>query len=132
MTLRRLADAAPPWSFFVPVLLAVALGVLLADGARWALSGLFGGGDVSVAAAPVATGNDPRADAFLVDELDDAHVEVGEVHAGETLMLPGPSTAMRDGAARACINGTVALQQPNGWVQGLEHNAPLRCRATSP
>lgn len=132
MTLRRLRDDAPPWSFFLPVLLAVALGVLLADVVKLAVSAIFGSDDAPVTAAPMAAGSGPYPDAFILDDADDALVEVGEVQAGETLMLPGPIAAMRDGAARACINGTVALQQPNGWVQGLEGNAPLRCRASSP
>lgn len=131
MTLRRLRDEAPPWSFFFPVLLAVTLGVLLADAVKLAFSAISGGDDPPAAITPAA-GSHPRPDAFAVDDAEDAFVEVGKVHAGETLMLPGPSAAMRDGAARACIDGTVALQQANGWVQGLEDNAPLRCRASSP
>jgi hypothetical protein len=39
---------------------------------------------------------------------------------------------MRDGAARACINDTIAMRRSNGWEQGLDENAPLRCRASSP
>lgn len=46
-------DDVPPWSFFLPVALAVAVGVLLADGVKFALHRVVGGPDVaSPAAAP--------------------------------------------------------------------------------
>lgn len=131
MTLRRMRDDAPPWSFFLPIVLAVALGILLADAVKLALSAVF-----PRDAAPPVAAVEPAEAAPAEDEesAGDAAglVEVGEVNAGATLMLPGPVTAVRDGAERACIGGTVALRQPNGWVQGLEDSAPVRCRSSSP
>ena len=133
MTLRRMRDDVPPWSFFLPIVLGVALGILLADVVKYAVSTVFGR-DAAPAVAVAAA--DPAKAGLAEDDeaAEDAEglVEVGEVNAGATLLLPGPVTAVRDGAERACIGGTVALRQPNGWVQGLEDSAPVRCRSSSP
>lgn len=132
MALRRMQDGIPgPWSYFLPVLLAVALGVLAAEAVKLTASAAFGGRDVApAAAAPAAVAADPAGDEGAAGP--DALVEVGTVQAGDVLMLPGPITAMREGAERACINDTIALRRPNGWEQGLDNDAPLRCRASSP
>ena len=128
-----LRDGRVAWSFFVPILLAVASGILLADIVRHVAGKAFAGDDepaVAVAAATrdaVAAGMEPEPAAE-----DAAVVTVGQSSGGDVVLLPGPIAAMRDGAERACINDTIALRRPNGWEQGLEHSAPLRCRASSP
>src|SRR5699024_6789890 len=38
-------DDAPPWSFFIPITLAVIVGVLAADAIRYAIGSVFGGDD---------------------------------------------------------------------------------------
>ena len=42
--MSRFRDDAPPWSFFIPVTLAVIVGVLAADAIRYAIGSVFGGG----------------------------------------------------------------------------------------
>jgi len=129
----RLRDDVTPWSFFLPTLLAVSAGILLAD-VIGHVAGTVVGADDAVVAATAA----PR-DPALQDDIDDEPlldgvgvVEVGQSSGGDLILLPGPVAAMRDGAERACINHTIALRRPNGWEQGLEDNVPLRCRASSP
>lgn len=136
MALRRLQDDTPPWSYFLPMMLAVALGVLIAEAVKVAVSAVFARQAAPLVAAPAVAApaiaadgaEDPPADASGSASL----VEVGEAESGDVVMLPGPITAMRDGAERACINDTIAMRRPNGWEQGLENDAPLRCRANSP
>ena len=130
----RLRDDPTPWSFFVPTMLAVAVGILVADVVGHVAGAVFGSDDV----AAVAALDGPRV-AAVRDEVEDdqlsgasAVVEVGQSSGGDLVLLPGPVAAMRDGADRACINHTIALRRPNGWEQGLEDNAPVRCRASSP
>ena len=127
----RPRDESSPWSFFLPMLLAVALGILLADIVRH-LAGAAFGSDEETAVKTAASVSDPEVDEEDSLASDAAMVTVGQSSGGEVVLLPGPVTAMREGAERACINATIALRRPNGWEQGLEDNAPLRCRASSP
>lgn len=124
-----------PWSLFLPVLLAVASGILVADIVRHVAGAAFADERATAAVMPPAppagaVEDDPDPDASLQDHA--AEVVVGQSSGGDVVMLPGPVAAMRDGADRACINHTIALRRPNGWEQGLEDSAPLRCRASSP
>lgn len=132
----RLRDDATPWSFFLPTMLAVAAGILVADIVGHVAGAAFGSDDARMATMAVP---DPRSADGVADALEEAPlseatgvVEVGESSGGDLVLLPGPVAAMRDGAERACINHTIAMRRPNGWEQGLEDNAPLRCRASSP
>ena len=129
----RLRDDPTPWSFFFPTMLAVAVGILAADVAGHVAGAVFGADDtapVAVLASQVGTMRDELEEEPL--SVGAAVVEVGQSSGGDLVLLPGPVAAMRDGAERACINHTIALRRPNGWEQGLEDNAPLRCRASSP
>lgn len=122
-----------PWAFFLPVMLAVAAGILLGDIVRHAAAGAFGADRAP--AAPVASDGERASVTGGSADLaggGDAQVTVGAAKGGDVVVLPGPMTAMRDGADRACINNTIALRRPNGWEQGLEDSVPLRCRAGSP
>lgn len=134
MALRHLRDDTPPWSFFLPTMLAVALGVLIADAVKLAVAAIFADDTVTIVAPPPAPAADAGDEAADVAFAEDAAtlVEVGKAQSGDVLLLPGPISAMREGAERACINDTIAMRRPNGWEQGLENNAPLRCRANSP
>lgn len=128
-----LGDGRSAWSLFVPILLAVASGILLADIVRHVAGTAFAGDDEPVVAVAAASRDADEGGAEPEPAVDDAAVvTVGQSSGGEVVLLPGPITAMRDGAERACINATIALRRPNGWEQGLEHSAPLRCRASSP
>src|SRR5690606_28225411 len=46
-------------------------------------------------------------------------------------VLPGAIAAKRDGAPEACINGSIALRDANGWQQRLENDAPVPCTEAS-
>ena len=128
-----LRDGRVGWSFFVPILLAVASGILLADIVRHVAGKAFAGDDEPAVAVATATRDAGAAEVEPEPAAEDAAVvTVGQSSGGEVVLLPGPIAAMRDGAERACINDTIALRRPNGWEQGLEHSAPLRCRASSP
>lgn len=131
----RLRDDAAPWSFFLPVMLAVAMGMLLAGAVQYALKAILGDAPATTHAAPAAPAGAEDLDsdaAASADEEAAALVEVGPSQGGDVVLLPGPITSMREGAERACINDTIAMRRPNGWEQGLENDAPLRCRASSP
>jgi hypothetical protein len=127
-----------PWSFFLPVALAVMLGVLGAN-ALGAL--LFGDDDAVVAAAAgpetaaIAAGGKPDASAAASKATARDATTRGtpdrEPVALEPVSLPGPSSARRDGETRACIGGTIAVRAENGWEQEVVNDAPARCMASS-
>lgn len=129
--------ALTPWSFFLPVALAVTLGVLVANALGAALFGGNGPADSAGEASDAAAA-----------EIDDAPsaVEAASAQAAiaakqpvptkalptlEPVSLPGPSSARRDGEIRACIGGTVAVRAENGWEQEVINDAPARCVASS-
>jgi len=137
--------ALTPWSFFLPMALAVALGVLVANG----LGTLFFGSNDSASAPSVQVeGGKPDAAAVAnpgpAPAGADAPATAGVAGASggkpaaatpptlEPVSLPGPSSARRDGELRACIGGTVAVRAANGWEQEVVEDAPARCTAASP
>lgn len=137
--------AVTPWSFFLPTLLAAALGVFIANAA----SRLVFGGDAAPAAsaaapaepvasastpvaAPVAAGAKAAAQAATTASPAATSATPAPAAIAAPLRLPGPSAARRDGEERACINGTVARRASNGWEQEMLDDAPARCMATSP
>ncbi len=142
MNRRGFQDDAPPWSFFLPVTLAVVVGVLIADAARLAIGAVFVR-DAAESAAPAkvpAKAPAPTVEAASADDnalaqasaTPDANAATKPSADTDAPGLPGPMSAMRDDSERACINGTVAERRPNGWEQALEDDAPLRCIANSP
>lgn len=134
--------APTPWSFFLPVALAVMLGVLVANALG---ATLFGASDRAVmvrtdaatdqaVATPAAAAADadtrtPTASAARPPATPDATGATAP--AIEAVHLPGPSSARRDGATRACIGGTIAVRAANGWEQETVDDAPARCVASS-
>lgn len=145
--------ALTPWSFFVPTLLAAALGVFIANAASRLVFGdgreARGGEAGQVESAPKAgeagaskttdapSPADTTARASAAPERPRPAASpattgaAAEAQAQEPLRLPGPSVARRDGGERACINGTVARRASNGWEQEVVGDAPARCVATS-
>jgi len=138
MNRRGFQDDAPPWSFFLPVTLAVVIGILVADAVRLAIGAVFvretaetrapprAPAPAAEAAEPAGTPAPAPASATATSSAPNAPVE------SDVPELPGPISAMRDRGETACINGTVADRKPNGWAQAIEDDAPLRCTATSP
>lgn len=56
-------DDAPPWSFFIPVTLAVIVGVLAADAIRFAIGTVFDGNEAGQVAPPPSSAADAHAQA---------------------------------------------------------------------
>lgn len=144
MNRRGFRDDAPPWSFFLPVTLAVVLGVLIADAIRLAIGAIFVRDSVE-AVVPASRPDAPsEEDEDTAPEpaqtqatapgavVADSPAQAAPPAQADVPALPGPISAMRDGDARACINGGIAERRPNGWEQGLENDAPVRCTAVSP
>ncbi|MDN5782495.1 MAG: hypothetical protein L0H23_10845 [Luteimonas sp.] len=126
--------ALTPWSFFLPVALAVAVGVLVANALGAALfndddaievaetgtEAVEGGKKAAVEATPAPAAGGVARVATVAEPV---------VLAPER--LPGPSSARRDGETRACIGGTIAVRADNGWEQEVVNDAPARCTASS-
>jgi hypothetical protein len=141
MNRRGFLDDAPPWSFFLPITLAVVLGSLIADAVRLATGTVFVRDTVETAAPARTPAKAPAANAVAsANENVPATTPSApgtptpDTAAADTSApeLPGPISAMRDRDERACIGGSVADRRPNGWEQALEDDAPVRCTATSP
>lgn len=136
--------ALTPWSFFLPIALAVTFGVLVANALGATLFGGSGSGDVTQGAEAAALPDPPpeAADAKqTVSKADATPATAGsegtaataaeELPVLEPVRLPGPSSARRDGETRACIGGTIAVRAANGWEQEVVNDAPARCVAGS-
>lgn len=130
--------ALTPWSFFLPIALAVMLGVLVAHAVIAAFSGHDDGADASTPplAAPIAAETadeaaiDPTKPASAAGRRDGVSA-AGAAPVLAPVNLPGPSSARRDGETRACIGGTIAVRAENGWEQEVVEDAPARCTASS-
>lgn len=138
-------DDVPPWSFFIPITLAVMVGVLAADAIRFAIGTVLGGGEMAIqagtgAAAPVepvpaaSPGTGPvtgdvagTENAAALPEGRGAAAAVDASRSDGVLELPDSMSARRDGEPAACVNGTVANRVAGGWEQALEGDAPIPC-----
>lgn len=166
-------DDVAPWSFFLPVTLAVVVGVLAAGLVQRGIDRVFPGDERREAVADAVTAElpaqrvDGRAAAQAqasapavpqrqpeatqtraVDEDASAAsaasatadavatgtpaapdtAQAGEGGAEPPLpVLPGAIVAIREGAPEACINGSIAVRDVNGWQQRLENDAPVAC-----
>ncbi|HRN62751.1 MAG TPA: hypothetical protein PK743_11050 [Luteimonas sp.] len=136
-----------PWSFFLPVALAVAVGMLLAGLVQRGVDAMLAGDDAAEmvgvdAAEPDAPAPQTRkasrstsadgkrsvAAARQPVEPSETEPTTPEVAAEPVIpTLPGAIVAKRDGAPEACINGSIALRNDNGWQQLLENDAPVPC-----
>lgn len=150
---RGIRDDVAPWSFFLPVTLAVVVGGLLAGLVlRWVDAVFPPAADATeIARRPVAVQREatagpgsapdtrapdaPSAAAAGSPARDSASGAAAASPAGSAQeappVLPGAIVARREGASEACINGTIALRADNGWEQRLENDAPVPCREAS-
>ena len=138
-------DDVAPWSFFLPVTLAVIVGGVLVGLILRTVDRVF---VPASSAAPVEVNHEPAArplDALpaepapqqtptpttLADEDRLRTPAATQDDAPSTAVvvpvLPGAIVAKRDGAPEACINGSIALRAENGWEQRLENDAPVPC-----
>ena len=162
MSRNGIRDEAAPWSFFLPVTLAVVAGVLVAGWVQRGIDKVFGEDDrraaqagpardgeapsragehagpdgrapeiVPAAAAPRKEAAPPAAPPRAAESASPAEAATAlaaAAPAAEALpALPGAILARRDGAPEACIHGTIATRDSNGWQQKLENDAPVRC-----
>lgn len=121
-----------PWSFFIPVALAAALGVLAANAIGFAAGAIFPRHE---AAEPIAPASGTASEARPASAPGTTAVigtPVAPLPILQPVRLPGPTSARRDGESRACISGTIALRAENGWQQEVVDDAPARCLANSP
>ena len=147
-----------PWSFFLPITLAVLLGVLVAglilraidtasDGDEGRATDAMQVQPAAMAEAPDAAQPSPEPAVAETAQVRpqpapqqavpaasppaamDADQAAGSAAApvASVPTLPGAMLARRDGAPEACINGTIALRDENGWQQRLENDAPVAC-----
>lgn len=121
-----------PWSFVLPMALAVMLGVLAADLVRLSIVAMIAKSAVEqlndelkkqttpghLPARPNATQSDPEPG---VKYMPGAFVP----------RLPGLLEANRQGLDRACIGGTISVRESNGWSQELSGGYPQKCVATT-
>ena len=121
-----------PWSFVLPMALAVMLGVLAADAVRLALAAMFVKSAVEqindqlkkqttpghLPARPNATQAEPE-------------LEVEYLPGAFDPQLPGLLEANRKRLDRACIGGTISVRESNGWSQELSGSYPQKCVATT-
>ncbi|MDH5834109.1 hypothetical protein [Luteimonas kalidii] len=179
---RGIRDDVAPWSFFLPVTLAVIVGVVAAGLIGRGIDAVFTDGDDGGSAARTPAATHPAAASDLVDAaaplapapigattggaapgaeapLDAASTLPAEAPPdpldapGEGVAsgaestepaanaapvaepavpaLPGAIVARRDGAPEACISGTIATRDANGWQQRLENDAPVACTELS-
>lgn len=178
-------DDVAPWSFFLPVTLAVIVGGVAAGLIGRGIDAVFGPGEaprpivaapappsdpvqpapqdmgqadtggpagtsagpVTVPGAdgdaarsgpgmpPVAGDVSPNSDIAAIQDGTSAPPESAAVFASTpdpaVPVLPGAIVARRDGAPEACINGTIATRDANGWQQRLENDAPVACTEQS-
>lgn len=139
--------ATSPWSFFVPIALAVLVGGVIAG---LILRGLDAASDDREAAAATASAeagaetatHDAGQAASNTEPATETAAETAPVPGAQPVAqdeaqppadadappaLPGAMLARRDGAPAACIHGTIALRDENGWQQQLENDAPVAC-----
>lgn len=137
--------ATSPWSFFVPIALAVLVGGVIAGLILRGLDAAPDDRDAAAATAPAEAGAEtathetgqaaPSIEAAPATEtapMSGAHPVARDeaqppANADAPPALPGAMLARRDGAPAACIHGTIALRDENGWQQQLENDAPVAC-----
>lgn len=150
MDRNGIRDDVAPWSFFLPVTLAVVVGGLLVGLVLRTIDLVFAPSPARTPveavqppapASPEASPKDPAAAVAMAstsaEQAGDALAQEtqqtqdtaaeAEAPAAGVPVLPGPIVARRDGAAEACINGSIALRAENGWEQRLENDAPVPC-----
>ncbi|MGJ4729502.1 hypothetical protein [Luteimonas sp. SDU101] len=137
--------ATSPWSFFVPIALAVLVGGVIAGlilrgldaapddrEASAATASAKAGAETATHEAGRAVPNTEAAPATETAPVPGAHPVAQNqaqppADADAPPALPGAMLARRDGAPAACIHGTIALRDENGWQQQLENDAPVAC-----
>lgn len=104
-------DDTPPWSFFVPIVLAIIVGVLAADAIRYAVVTVFAGHDAPIAeiappdaaeldVSPVAENVEASADSGL-DTADQNSARGSPAESGNVASPPEAAADAGPGEAEA-------------------------------
>lgn len=101
-------DDAPPWSFFIPITLAVIVGVLAADAIRYAIGTVFDRAEV-----PVQTDADAEVDAGAADDAAAESERARAVPPAEPAPAPVPRTDPTPGDAADALDGIAFPQEQN-------------------
>lgn len=123
-------DEYTPWSFVLPMTLAVALGILASDMVK------LGVGLIMAKAAIDSLNESMRSHTTPGHLPARPNVPVVEptIKYGPDAFsaeLPGLLEANRRKLDRACIGGAVSIRERNGWSQDLSAGSPQRCIAMS-
>ena len=128
---RYFQDEYTPWSFVLPIALAVMLGALAADVVRISVTAMLAKAAVDKLQSELqqaTPGHLPARPSAVEAQEPPVHYEPG----ASLERLPGLLTANRQGLDRACLGGTVSLRVSNGWSQDMSRGTPEKCVATSP
>lgn len=125
-------DDYTPWSFVIPIALAVMIGVLAADLVRLMVA-------TALAKKAIAELNESlrhqTTPGHLPARQGSAASAATPVYSYETrssvARLPGLLRANKEGIDQACIGGTISNRESNGWSQDLALGRPQVCIATS-
>lgn len=125
-------DDYTPWSFVVPIALAVMIGVLAADLVRL------------MVAAAMAKKAMAELNESLRHQTTPGHLPARQASAASAAVpvysyetrssvarLPGLLRANKEGIDKACIGGTISNRESNGWSQDISSGRPEPCIATS-
>lgn len=125
-------DDTPPWSFFVPIALAVIVGVLAADAIRYAVVTVFAGHDTSIAEAAPRDVAEPdvsplaaNGDASPGPDLDAADQDAASSPRAEPVNATQPPEAAADAGAGEAEADSVQVPAPSA-LQELP--GPLNAR----
>jgi hypothetical protein len=130
---RFFRDEYTPWSFVVPIALAVMIGVLSADVVRIVVAGVMARAALQELnesmSRQMPRGHVPTSPGLIQTPSQGRPAQ--SVPYASTPALPGLLRANRDNLNRACLGGTVSLRESNGWSQDRSTGSPQACTATS-
>lgn len=123
-------DEYTPWSFVLPMTLAVALGILASDMVKLGVGLIIAKSAIESLNESMRSQTTPghlpaRPSAPAIEQPIKYGPDAFSVE------LPGLLEANRRKLAQACIGGAVSIREPNGWSQDLSTGSPQRCIATS-
>lgn len=112
-----------PWAYVLPGVMAIAGGMLLTDLVRLVVVAIGISGLTFKPGPPL--GNSPD------NSPASEHRPGASQQPASPPSLPGPVTARAQAISRACVAGSIAHREGNGWAQELRSGRPVPCRANS-
>ena len=130
---RHFRDEYTPWSFVLPIALAVTVGVLAADVVRLMVAGVMAHAalqELNESMSRQTPPGDLPARPGLIEPPSQEQPTQSAPYTS-TPELPGLLKANREHLDRACIGGTVSMRESNGWSQDTSTGSPQACASTS-